>query len=109
MKDWMAMRMSEKERAVAAIEGVFTALESEKQEPDNWEKECLAGAIRALFQCWYGLALSMAEKARTPVNQRSPACVRREEFSHSDLVTLRQAFEEAAAEPVPEWRHFRAP
>jgi hypothetical protein len=101
----MRDRKDEKDRASADI---AAAIEAERREPDNWERMCLVQAIVHVFAGAYRLALSNAELARTPVDQRSPLCSPPSEpsFDHCSLALLKRALVEAEAEPVRKFPSF---
>ncbi|NUX98837.1 hypothetical protein [Paraburkholderia youngii] len=53
------------------IRAALDQLDAEGSEPDRWEGEHLATAIGYLLVDWYGAAITAAEKALVPSNERA--------------------------------------
>jgi hypothetical protein len=96
-----AARESEKKDAEAAILVVLGAIEAEGRQPDDWEKKSIVHALDDVFRGLYRLALSEADLALTPKNERNAAPVLLDpEVAQLDLVRLKAILDEARLEPV---------
>jgi hypothetical protein len=66
-------RLLQKEAAENYIGVIIDALSREHRQPDNWEERDLAAALGYVACGWYHAALSAADRALTPPEQRAPA------------------------------------
>jgi len=90
-------RATEKALACDAFEEVLLVIEAEIREPDDWERVCLADALAALSRGAYRQARMLAEKALTPVYERSNVS-RSSEFNSLSLSMLTRSFATVRAE-----------
>jgi hypothetical protein len=108
MADHRSEREQEKTEAVEAIEHALATIEGQRREPDKWERLFLVQAIGWLFRGGYRLAAVDAELALTPVSERSRASsIRPDPFlDRCNVSLLRQAYQEAAAQPLTDFPAF---
>lgn len=94
-------REEERAHALAAIDAALTGIRREGREPDEWEIVDLAGAIASVSRGLYRLAAVQADRALTPIAQRSPAPVQRDKsLEHCNLELLYHALDYVRTEPV---------
>jgi hypothetical protein len=108
MADHRSEREQERAEAVAAIEGALATIEGQGREPDQWERTFLVQAISWLFRGGYRLAVVDADLALTPPHERSRASNLRPDpfLDRCNIALLRQAYQEAAAEPLRDFPAF---
>jgi hypothetical protein len=103
-----ADRKSQKQRAVEAVQAVFSYLEGEGRNPDVWESRCLAEAIGAIYRGIYQLGATEASLALTPPERRASPGKQNPNAGKQqfDLPALRQAFDAAVEAPLRRFPHF---
>lgn len=104
----MQRRQAEKDEAVADVWAVIAVLESERRQPDPWERICLSRALAALFSGCYSLAMVEARMAQTPPNERSPMASLTMDpvIARMDVALARRALALAQGEPVRRFPHL---
>jgi hypothetical protein len=95
-------REAEKQDAVTAVEEPLARIEQQEREPDQWERVFIAEAIGAVFRGSYGLARTDVAVAMTPPSGRSPVPMLPQDplYNRCNIALLRDALQEAKAEPV---------
>ena len=69
---WRLGSGEKKRSAEQFIEAILDAIGAEDRAPDDWEARDLGAAINYAAHRWYGAAITCANRALTPVEQRSP-------------------------------------
>ncbi len=95
---WSALNAAaKKEWAVKLIRKMLAAVHSEGREPDAWEASELAYAITCVSCGYFSAAATSVDLALTPLDERSPYGVVRDQVPHDALLI---ALEHAEAVPV---------
>jgi hypothetical protein len=100
-------REAEKEEAVMAVEEALARIEQQEREPDQWERVFIAEAIGAIFRGSYGLGCTDVAVGMTPPSGRSPVPMLPQDplYNRCNITLLRDALQEAKAEPVRPFPH----
>lgn len=97
--EYAARRTAEKQSATDQIEQVLATLTASGREPDSWERDSIAFALRACFSGFYQVALSSCEIAMTPPDHRAPM-LQQADGEGFTVTTLREALALAQFEPA---------
>ncbi len=102
-EDPIATRDRDKTIACQKIEAALSALAGQQREPNEWELECLADAIEALYRGQYKFAMAKVDlMAERPDPNYKP----NRDVSKFSLASLGRDFRAVAAEPVRQRPHF---